>query len=134
MDGDGDLDIALRTINGVRLLENRLTPPFDPDPGSCASRAGRVLGATCFTGLGRVEAAAILSGLEPAAQEPATLVPRAPVSIEVRWPDGTTRSPRPGGVVEIVRAPEALVEPSARPAAGAGPAAASAGCCVEGQP
>merc|ERR1739841_288370 len=99
MDGDGDLDIALRTINGVRLLENRLTP----SPGRSwiqvqlrqPGRDAMGLGATVriTDGDGRVEAAAILAGSSLLSQEPATAhfgVPAgAPVSIEVRWPDGT---------------------------------------------
>lgn len=118
MDGDGDLDIALRTINGVRLLENRLTPLPGRSwiqvqlrqPGRDAMGLGATVRIT--DGDGRVEAAAILAGSSLLSQEPATAhfgVPAgAPVSIEVRWPDGTTQltsGAMPGGVVEIVRAP-----------------------------
>ena len=147
MDGDGDLDIALRTING-EAPENRLTPPrtiLDPAQLRQPGRDAMGLGATVriTDGDGRVEAAAILAGSSLLSQEPATAhfgVPAgAPVSIEVRWPDGTTRSPRaccPAASSRSSGRPEALREPSARPGralVGAGPAA-EGGCCVEGQP
>lgn len=118
MDGDGDLDLALRTINGVRLLENRMVPLPGRSWVSVALRQQghdrRALGATVrITDVnGRTEAAAILAGSSLLSQEPAVAHFGAPegtlVTIEVQWPDGTVMvvpQMATGWRIEITRAP-----------------------------
>lgn len=118
MDGDGDLDLALRTDSGVRLLLNRMVPL--PERSSITIRLrqpgpnARAYGATVWVtdATGARTASAILAGSSLLSQEPAEAhfgVPAGqPVDIEIRWPDGTLQSiptAPVGAPLEIHRTP-----------------------------
>jgi enediyne biosynthesis protein E4 len=133
-DGDGDLDLALTTLNGAAsLLRNDSAAPRHwlqvRAVGAKSTRSG--LGTVVrVSGVGGTQTQVVRSGSSYASQSDLAITfglgrDTAPVSVEVAWPSGT-RQVFPGVavdqavVVDEARGLQIRARPSARPAPAAG--------------
>ena len=97
-DGDGDEDLALWTLQGLRLLANPGAnggPDLRLEPRVGGRTAGAIGAIVSVTSGARTQRAPFLlvEGFQTQREpELGFAVPEGPVEVEVRWPDGTAES------------------------------------------